>query len=95
MGKVVELVLGEERLHQRELGGRDVGEDEVLVGGETEEALVDLGDLAETGLELELGLVLDSTVLSEKEKKKGQRECEDASRKQGGGGRTSMNIVKW
>lgn len=65
MGEVVELVLCEEGLHLWQLLGRDVREDEVLVGRQPEEAGVHLCDLAETGLELELGLVLDATVLDE------------------------------
>lgn len=66
-GKVglVEAVLVEERLNGRLLLGRSVGDDEVLVGGEAEGTLVDLGDLAKSRLEGLSGLVGNATVLDE------------------------------
>jgi hypothetical protein len=62
---VVELVLGKERLHLGQALLRDLGQDQVLVGRQAEDALVDLGDLAQARLEAEPGLVLDAAVLDE------------------------------
>ncbi|GKT47410.1 uncharacterized protein ColSpa_07591 [Colletotrichum spaethianum] len=62
---VVELVLLHERLDGVQVLVGDVAENQVLVAREAELALVHLCDLAQTRLHLELGGVLDTTVLNE------------------------------
>ncbi|GKT85628.1 LOW QUALITY PROTEIN: hypothetical protein Ct61P_03478 [Colletotrichum tofieldiae] len=62
---VVELVLLHERLDGVQVLVGDVAEDQVLVAREAELALVHLCDLAQARLHLELGGVLDATVLDE------------------------------
>lgn len=59
------MVLIQDRLDRLLLLGGDVSDDDMLVRRETEEALVDLGDLAEGRLELLPGLVDHATVLDE------------------------------
>ena len=61
----VELVPREEALDRGQVLGRDTQDDKMLVRCRAERALVHLGDLAETGLEVLLGLVLDASVLDE------------------------------
>ncbi len=65
MVNVVKAPLGKEALHLGQVLGLDVGEDAVLVGGEPELALVHLGNLAKTRLELVSRVVLDTAVLDE------------------------------
>lgn len=61
--QVVQLVLRQQRLDLRQVLGRDVGQNEMLVRRQPEESLVDFGNLSKTSLELKVGLVLNSTVL--------------------------------
>lgn len=65
MRYVVELVLREQLLDIWYVLRCNVCDEEMLVGGEAERALVNLGDLAEAGFEIPLGLVLDATILNE------------------------------
>ena len=65
MVDVVELILREEALDRGQVLSRDTRDNKVLVRCRAERALVHLGDLAETGLEVLLGLVLDASVLDE------------------------------
>lgn len=59
------MVLGEKRTDRLFLLGSDIGNDDVLVRGESEGTLVDLGNLAHGGLEGLSGLVLHTTILDE------------------------------
>ena len=63
MLEVVELVLRQQRLDLRQILLRDIGQHQVLVRRQTERALVHLRDLAQAGLELAPGHVLDAAVL--------------------------------
>jgi hypothetical protein len=62
---VVETPLGKQALDLRQVLGSHGREDTVLVGGEPKVALVDLGNLAKSRLELVSTVVLDTTVLDE------------------------------
>jgi hypothetical protein len=63
--EVVEPVLLEQALDHLDVLGRDLADEDVLVRGEAERALVHLGDLAQAGLEVHPGRVLHAAVLDE------------------------------
>lgn len=56
-------MLGEERLNSRFLFGRNVGNDDMLVGSQAEDSLVHLGNLAQSSLKVLPRLVLHSSIL--------------------------------
>lgn len=61
--ELVELVLLQQGLDMGLFRSLDVGDDQVLVGGQTELAVVDLGNLTKTGLVGLGGGILDTSVL--------------------------------
>ncbi|CAH0058598.1 unnamed protein product [Clonostachys solani] len=64
-GDVVKLVLLQQLLHGGEVLVSNIAEDDMLVTGQTEFTLVDLGNLPETSLHLELRSIFNTTVLDE------------------------------
>lgn len=64
MVQVIQLVLFQELLDLRHALFGNVADDQMLVRRESEMALVDFSNFADTGLEVAVWLVLDTTVLN-------------------------------